>query len=806
MGQKLSLNKLKLFVLVIALVFFSFGISLAETVSSYEASIVAQNWLNSCVKSYGSWAGSNSPTIVEQQIVEYENKLVGYNFIVSPSGHVLVPAMHELPVVKLYSETCSLSIAPSDADQVAEWIAEELYKIDQAIEEHRDELEMVDLSQTKNGKLWALFSAPAAEFAQEYADYESGVEFLTVGPLLTTTWKQGDPYNLQCPLYYGSTTCRTVVGCVATAAAQIMKYWNYPAKGAGSTSYTWYNGSTNVTLSRNFSSSTYDWSNMPNSISGSSSTTQKNAVAKLCGDVGVAFHMNYGCGVSAASTMYGTTVYPTYFGYKSTIDDAYRTDYASDSAWMKVFKTECQAGRPSQFRMRDPNEGGHSVVVDGYRDSPEQIHINMGWGGSYDGWYVSNNINTGSYHWSDVNYQGAVIGIQPSGGGASSAQVTSLWPVYGANCGETSRLWAQVNNNGSVNLPSAADVWYWVDGPSWSGDHYVGHTSVSGLTPGSTSWYYNDWSIPSTRASGTHTYWARVWDSSSGTWLGAWKGPQTFVVSCGGGGFNSQFKGSADGWESHWGDWAVSGDEWYHSPGVSNTWSTATYTESYTNCDYRLRFWREENNYHSNRILVRATPEPLGSSNKNLYSYYSFQYVRDGKYSVWKRVSGSSTCLQSWTSSSAINGTGWNELRVVASGSNLYYYINGTLVWSGSDSSLSSGRAGLGMHDSGNAWVDWATLTTSSSGLAITDEVSEEQQALNDAAREGEGGSEEQCLLAAELLFYGGDQRIKGEDAADSEGMMEGPPGFEEMMMEGPPDADMLQEKGPFSMDQGEGN
>ena len=88
--------------------------------------------------------------------------------------------------------------------------------------------------------------------------------------------------------------------------------------------------------------------------------------------------------------------------------------------------------------------------------------------------------------------------------------------------------------------------------------------------------------------------------------------------------------------------------------------------------------------------------------------------------------------------------------------------------------------------------------------MAITDEVSEEQQALNDAAREGEGGSEEQCLLAAEL-FYGGDQRIKGEEAADSEGMMEGPPGFEEMMMEGPPDADMLQEKGPFSMDQGEG-
>jgi hypothetical protein len=53
-------------------------------------------------------------------------------------------------------------------------------------------------------------------------------------------------------------------------------------------------------------------------------------------------------------------------------------------------------------------------VVDGYRDSPsEQIHLNLGWSSSYDGWYASNNIVTGGYNWSDVNYQGAVIGIEP---------------------------------------------------------------------------------------------------------------------------------------------------------------------------------------------------------------------------------------------------------------------------------------------------------------------------------------------------------------------------------------------------------
>jgi hypothetical protein len=113
--------------------------------------------------------------------------------------------------------------------------------------------------------------------------------------------------------------------------------------------------------------------------------------------------------------LYGTTVFPTYFKYKNTISSVLRTSYASDSDWMQVFKNEVQNGRPSQLRIRDPNAGGHSIVVDGYRDSPsEQIHLNMGWSGSYNGWYVPNGISAGGYNFSDVSYQGAVIGIEPS--------------------------------------------------------------------------------------------------------------------------------------------------------------------------------------------------------------------------------------------------------------------------------------------------------------------------------------------------------------------------------------------------------
>jgi hypothetical protein len=53
-----------------------------------------------------------------------------------------------------------------------------------------------------------------------------------VTPLISTKWDQGTYYNALCP-YDNSYRERTVTGCVATAMAQIMKFWNYPTNGSG---------------------------------------------------------------------------------------------------------------------------------------------------------------------------------------------------------------------------------------------------------------------------------------------------------------------------------------------------------------------------------------------------------------------------------------------------------------------------------------------------------------------------------------------------------------------------------------------
>ena len=85
----------------------------------------------------------------------------------------------------------------------------------------------------------------------------------SVAPLLgNISWDQGDPYNILCPTLTNSSgkSERTVTGCVATATAQVMRYYKWPQKGTGSNSYTWKNGG--KTLSMDFSKSTYDWNNM----------------------------------------------------------------------------------------------------------------------------------------------------------------------------------------------------------------------------------------------------------------------------------------------------------------------------------------------------------------------------------------------------------------------------------------------------------------------------------------------------------------------------------------------------------------
>lgn len=110
-----------------------------------------------------------------------------------------------------------------------------------------------------------------------------------IAPLCATTWDQDAPYNNLCPMKGGK---RTVTGCVATAMAQVMKYFNWPATGTGSVSYRW----NRQTLTMDFGSTTFQWDKMLNSYPSSTSGTsdQREAVATLMKACGYSVEMDYG--------------------------------------------------------------------------------------------------------------------------------------------------------------------------------------------------------------------------------------------------------------------------------------------------------------------------------------------------------------------------------------------------------------------------------------------------------------------------------------------------------------------------------
>ena len=264
---------------------------------------------------------------------------------------------------------------------------------------------------------------------------------IVVDNLLTTTWDQDPYYNDMCP-YDSQAGEYTVTGCVATAMAQIMKYWEHPIHGTGSHSYT---DDTYGVQSANFGNTTYNWDNMPNSISSANSD-----IAQLMYHCGVSVDMDYDIasnGGSAAVTAYVANALKNYFDYQQSTFK-YKINY--QSSWVSMLKTELNNGRPLQYSGRGSG-GGHSFVCCGY-DSNNNFYFNWGWSGRNDGFYALDNLVPGSGGSGGAGYsftqdQGAIFGIQPNTPSINPPTIATT--VNGRNVTVT---WNAINNAASYKI------------------------------------------------------------------------------------------------------------------------------------------------------------------------------------------------------------------------------------------------------------------------------------------------------------------------------------------------------------------
>ena len=234
------------------------------------------------------------------------------------------------------------------------------------------------------------------EYARQI-DYAAGAERQTDGcrprlsapdrkdiaPLLTTLWNQNEPYNLLCPEYEGE---KCLTGCLATAVAQVMRYHRWPERGTGSHSYEWEVDDKVIdTLSVDFSQSVYNWDAMTDTYGKESTEEQRNAVARLMYDVGVACDMQYHPQGSGALSTAAVVALQRYFGYSRSDNLLFREYYTIDE-WEDTVYSSLAQGLPVLYSGVTSTSEGHAFVCDGYRDG--YFHINWGWSGVSNGYFL----------------------------------------------------------------------------------------------------------------------------------------------------------------------------------------------------------------------------------------------------------------------------------------------------------------------------------------------------------------------------------------------------------------------------------
>jgi hypothetical protein len=364
---------MKLFKLTTVLFLLCFlGNLNAQTVSTEMAENLATKFM---AKKFGT------KSTHEQLIINQKNgELVYYTFLYD-NAFVIVSGEASYEPILAYSGESSLPVYHGDFPP--------------AMKQWMDNLAQ-DILRVRTHNIDA--SPRALENRQRILSDQPLVQTRGVSPLLSTTWNQNCGYNADCPSDAAGPCGHALTGCVATAQAQAMKYYEHPVNGVGSHCYT---HNDYGELCADFGASTYDWASMPNG-SGNSD------VAQLMYHCGVSVNMGYGPSSSGAYTSSVDNSLIDYFDYTTNLKYVSRYTFTLPQ-WEALMRKECDAGKIMVYK--GSGSGGHAFILDGYDDFGA-FHFNWGWGGSANGYFMMDNLNPSGMNFSNSN--AAIIGMEPA--------------------------------------------------------------------------------------------------------------------------------------------------------------------------------------------------------------------------------------------------------------------------------------------------------------------------------------------------------------------------------------------------------
>ena len=262
---------------------------------------------------------------------------------------------------------------------------------------------MDDLNLTPDSLLKKMQEGPLMKAVHDDSHFAPEVK-----PLLgDICYAQTFPYNAKCPN-------KSLTGCVATGAVQIMRFFEYPKTPSGKT-HSYDNEGETVSCTFN---TPYDWQNMLSTYTKTGGNEAQNAaISQLMFDAGAACNMEYSPSGSSASRIDMAQALVEYFGYGNNMIN-FRRDAFTPDDFVYYLKRELNEGRPVLMGGTDEDDYGHCFVCDGY-DTNGLFHFNWGWNGMSNGYFEITNLSPprpGSKTGAVENYNENVTfigGIQP---------------------------------------------------------------------------------------------------------------------------------------------------------------------------------------------------------------------------------------------------------------------------------------------------------------------------------------------------------------------------------------------------------
>ncbi|MEI6348691.1 MAG: C10 family peptidase [Bacteroidota bacterium] len=364
------MKKINFIIPVLFAIFISSAFS--RQITSQEAKTVASNKINLLQKSSIFSIPNNISTLKDESLI------LAYIFHLYPTGYIVVSSNTSLPPIPAYSfesnfensnqlNTLSVMLKKDLIRQNKEAIANNHFK-------------------NSNEELWNQLlntTHPQKTDFQQWPEIGNG--------WIKTNWTQTAPYSNFCPID-PITSQRSYTGCPATAMSQILNFHQSINQTSFNNNDDYYHNYAGRQFNIDNDYATHGFPSFPelNSYLDTLQNHWHNNIVLTNNDKAA---LNFACGVAASQVF--TSEGSGTFSVSQALDAYHRFGCTSalligptDTSLIYHLMQNMKDTLPAHLAIVDSGwTMGHNIVVDGY-NTDGYFHVNFGWGGSSNGWYL----------------------------------------------------------------------------------------------------------------------------------------------------------------------------------------------------------------------------------------------------------------------------------------------------------------------------------------------------------------------------------------------------------------------------------